>query len=173
MVPQEEFDWAKANSGAPSGFIGDYQYNPHTLSLSLNSQYDTLYLKSGVYFFSSITLNQQASLLPAPGANVSIYMTDNISLAQGASINPGGQPANFQIYSQGTELNIGEHSEFRAAFWGPNADIHIEQNTDVYGALVGASLKVVNSACIHYDRSLLQIKRGSINKMVIVAWREL
>lgn len=173
MIPQEEFDWARANSDAPGGFVGDYQYNSQTRSLSLDNKNDTLYLKSGVYFFSSITLSQQSSLMAAPGAQVTIYMTDNITLGQGTSVNPDGQPSNFLIYSQGTSLDIGQHSEFRAGFWGPNADIHIEQNTDIYGSLVGASVSVVNSACVHYDRNLLGVQRDTIDRMMIVAWREM
>ena len=135
--------------------------------------YDTLYLTSGVYLFSSITLNQQTSLNAGPGAKVTIYLTGNITLAQGGSINSGGQPQDFLIYSQGSQLSIQQHSEFRAGFWGPNADITIEQNTDVYGSLVGSSVEILNTACIHFDRSLLKVKRNSIEEMVIVAWREM
>jgi hypothetical protein len=99
-------------------------------------------------------------------------MTGNMTLNQGASINPGGSPADFLIYSTGTQLSINQGTEFRAAFWGPNANIKVEQNTQVYGSLTGKSVRIVNSACIHFDRSLLEYTRDEIERMEMVAWRQ-
>lgn len=170
-VTDSEYNWAESNSSAPLGFNGDYHYNSTTDALLLNN-YDTLELSSGVYYFSSISLGQQSAITLAPGANVTIYMTDNLSIGQGSSINPGGSPSDFIIYSQGDELNINQGTEFRAAFWGPNTDIKVEQNTDVYGALSGQTIRIVNSACIHYDRSLFGFQRKEIETVEQVAWRQ-
>jgi len=172
LIPDTEFDWAKSQSTVPVGLSGNFSYNPATGALAVNNQYDEVVLSSGVYYFSSITLNQQASIKVAPGAEVTIYMSGDLNLAQGSAVNPGGSPTDLLFYSQGSQLSIGEHTEFRAAFWGPNADISVEQNTDVYGSLVGASIQILNSACIHYDRSLQTLTRGNPTGVVIVAWRE-
>ena len=87
-------------------------------------------------------------------------------------MNPGGSPSDLIIYSQGSNLNIGQHTEFRAAFWGPDTDILIENNTDVYGSLIGGSFTMENSACVHYDRSLSKIKGLNVIGMKLVAWRQ-
>lgn len=173
FVTDAEYTWAKTTSLAPTGFSGKYSYNSATNALTLNNKYDTLVLSSGVYYFSSISLGEQSSIKLAPGAEVTIYMTGNMTLNQGASINPGGIPSDFFIYSKGTQLNINQGTEFRAAFWGPNANIKVEQNTSVYGALSGKSVRIVNSACIHYDRSLLRYTRDEIERMKMVAWRQM
>ncbi|HEX2897918.1 MAG TPA: pilus assembly PilX N-terminal domain-containing protein [candidate division Zixibacteria bacterium] len=173
FVTDAEYAWAKTTSSAPGGLSGKYSYNSTTYALTLNNKYDTLVLTSGVYYFSSISLGEQSSIKLAPGAEVTIYMTGNMSLNQGASVNPGGIPSDFFIYSKGTQLNINQGTEFRAAFWGPNANIKVEQNTSVYGALSGKSVRVVNSACIHYDRSLLRYTRDEIERMKMVAWRQI
>ena len=171
FVTDAEYAEAKTNSNAPAGFSGGYSYNAATNALSLNTD-DTLVLTSGVYYFSSVTLGQQSAIKLAPGAEVTIYMTGNMSLGQGSAINPAGSPADFLIYSKGTQLNINQGTEFRAAFWGPNTNIKIEQNTEVYGALSGKSVRIVNSACIHFDRSLLLYVRDEIESMQMVAWRQ-
>ncbi len=172
FVTDAEYASAKTNSNAPAGFSGKYLYDPTTNALTLNNKYDTLVLTSGVYYFSSVTLGEQSAIKLAPGAEVTIYMTGNMTLNQGASVNPGGKPNDFLIYSKGTALNINQGTEFRAAFWGPNANIKVEQNTNVYGALTGKSVRVVNSACIHFDRSLLKYVRKEIERMAMVAWRQ-
>ncbi len=171
FVTDAEYTTAKTISKAPTGFSGKYSYNKSTNALALNNK-DTLVLTSGVYYFSSVSLGQQSAIKLAPGAEVTIYMTENMSLGQGSSVNAAGSPTDFLIYSKGTTLNINQGTEFRAAFWGPNANIKVEQNTGVYGALSGKSVRLVNSGCIHFDRALLKHKRKEIEGMEMVAWRQ-
>ena len=173
MTPQSEFDWAESNNNAPFGFSGDFDYNSTTYALNLNNMYDTVTLSSGVYYFSTFSLRNQSALLLAPGAEVTIYMTGNLDLEQGSSINPGGTAADLIIYSQGTELNINNGTEFQAGFWGPDTYISIEQNTDVYGSIVGGVVSIANSACVHFDRKLLKYSKLILKEMAIVAWREM
>ncbi|TET96097.1 MAG: hypothetical protein E3J26_01745 [Candidatus Zixiibacteriota bacterium] len=173
IVSDSEFVWAESNNSAPAGFSGNFSYDPLTHALSLNNVYDTLVLSSGVYYFSTITLGNDASLQVAPGANVTIYMTDNLVLGQGGTVNTSGSAYNMIIYSKGSELILGQHTEFHGAFWGPNTAIIVEQNTNIYGSFVGKRIKIANSACIHYDRSLSKYQKDSIGKPGIVAWREL
>ncbi|UCC43714.1 MAG: hypothetical protein JSU65_11385 [Candidatus Zixiibacteriota bacterium] len=172
IIPQSEYDWAETISSAPSGFSGGYLYDPATYELSLATN-DVLTLSSGVYYFSSITLDNNTSIQVAPGAEVIIYMTGNLTVGQTSSLNPGGSPSDLLIYSQGTELNIGQSTEIRAAFWGPTTAISIQQNTDVYGSFVGQSILMQNSTCVHYDRSLREITSDKISEMIVVAWREI
>jgi hypothetical protein len=172
IIPQDEYDWADDNSNAPLGLSGSFHYTSSNDNLRLNSQGDTVQLTSGVYFFNDIVLSQQSVLTLAPGAEVTIYMTGNLSLGEGSALNPNGSPADLVIYSQGSLLEIGQHTEFRAGFYAPDANIFIEQNTSVYGALVGQSISLHNSACIHYDRALYKKTRGEVENMVVVAWHE-
>lgn len=173
IVPDSEFVWAENNNSAPAGLSGSYLYDPVTHALNLNNVYDTMVLASGVYYFSTISLGQYASLQVAPGAEVTIYMTDNLTVGQDASVNPDGSTSSLLIYSKGTELNLGQHTEFHGGFWGPNAVIDVEQNTDVYGSLVGSSVTIANSACVHFDRSLSKVTRDSVTGVQVIAWREL
>ena len=130
-------------------------------------------LSDGVYYFSSLTLGQEASLQIAPGANVEIYMTGDLTIGQFSSVNHSGSAADLTVYSQGNLLELRNHTEFVGAFWGTNTDIFVENNTDVYGSIIGKSVHIENSACIHFDRSLLKLVTTEIERMEIVAWREI
>ncbi|MCH9032802.1 MAG: hypothetical protein IIB00_11175, partial [candidate division Zixibacteria bacterium] len=170
-VSQEDFDWAEDNSYAPVGFSGSYNYAVGTKTLRLRND-DSLELQSGVYYFSSITLNEGGTITLAPGAKVTIYVVGDLTLNQHSSLNPGGSPGDFIIYSQGSTLNISQHTEFRAAFWGPETNILIENNTEVYGSFIGKSFTMENSACVHYDRSLVKIKGSDVLGMEMIAWKQ-
>ncbi len=172
LADASDYAWAETNSLAPAGFTGSYFYDPTTDALTLNN-YDTLVLSDGVYYFSSLTLGQEASLQIAPGANVTIYMTGDLNIGQHAAVNSGGSASDLTIYSLGSVLNLGQHTELVAAFYGPTTDITIDNNTAVYGSLIGASVSISNSACIHFDRSLLKLMQTEITRMAIVAWREI
>ena len=167
-----DYSWAQANSLAPSGFTGSYFYDPTTDALSIGND-DTLVLSDGVYYFSSLTLGQQSSLQIAPGADVTIYMTGDLTIGQFSSVNHGGSATDLTVYSQGNMLELRNHTEFVGAFWGTNTSIFIENNTDIYGSIIGASVNIENSACIHFDRSLLKLITTAIERMDIVAWRQM
>ncbi|MDM7974328.1 MAG: hypothetical protein QUT27_14915, partial [candidate division Zixibacteria bacterium] len=62
---------------------------------------------------------------------------------------------------------------FCGTFFGPNAHIQYDQTTQVYGALVGNSIKLDKGACFHYDRNLAKIRHGTTGEMIQVAWKEL
>ena len=172
LVDASDYAWAETNSLAPSGFTGSYTYIPFTDELRLNN-YDTLVLSDGVYYFSSLTLGQDASLQIAPGANVEIYMTGDLTIGQFSSVNHGGSATDLTVYSQGSLLELRNHTEFVGAFWGTNTNVFVENNTDVYGSIIGKSVNIENSACIHFDRSLLKLITTEIERMDIVAWREI
>lgn len=172
LVDASDYAWAETNSLAPSGFTGSYTYIPFTDELRLNN-YDTLVLSDGVYYFSSLTLGQDASLQIAPGANVEIYMTGDLTIGQFSSVNHGGSATDLTVYSQGNMLELRNHTEFVGAFWGPTTNVFVENNTNVYGSIISASVNIENSACIHFDRSLLKLITTEIERMDIVAWRQM
>ena len=172
LADASDYAYAQSNSLAPAGFTGSYFYDPTTDALLLNN-YDTLVLSDGVYYFSSLTLGQHASLQIAPGANVQIYMTGDLDIGQHSDVNSGGSASDLTIYSQGSTLTLGQQTELVAAFYGPTTNIIVDNNTNIYGSLIGASVNISNSACVHFDRALLKLLQTEIERMEIVAWRQL
>jgi len=173
IIPQSEFDYAKANNDALTGISGsNYTYDPSTYALTSGSS-GNIELTSGIYYFSSIQVGQGTTFTLAPGASVTIYVTGDVILNQGSTMNDGGNPADLIIYSQGSTLQFDQDNIFYGSFYGPNAHIQYDQTTSAYGSLVGSTVQLDQDACFHYDRNLSKIKKGTTGKMFLVAWREL
>lgn len=173
LISQSEYNWAEANSAAPSGFIGSgYTYNSITHDLTLGSG-DELTLSSGVYFFNNVTLGQSSNIKIDSGAEVTIYLTGDFVAGQNSTVNANGNPSDLLIYSTGDYLTLDQSVEFRAGFYGPNTTFTISQNTNLYGSIVAASVLLKQGSCIHYDRDLVEIIRDQPNKVAMVAWRQI
>jgi len=172
-TPQEEYDYAAANSNVTLGLSGaNYNFNSGTKALNVGAG-GVVTLQSGIYYFSSITTDQNAQIKLAPGADVKIYVTGDITLGQYTETNKDGTPDQLQIFSQGSNLSFNQYNIFVAAYYGPNAHIQYDQTTNAYGSLVGGSIKLDKGACFHYDRNLANLKKGTTGEMVKVAWKEL
>lgn len=172
-IPASEFTWAESVNAAQHGMSGSgYSYNngSHTL---VSGAYANIVLTSGVYYFSSIELGQGTTVSLAPGASVTIYVTGDITLHQGSTMNDGGSPSDLLIFSNGSSLQFDQNNKFYGAFYGPNAHVQYDQTTEVYGSLVANTLKLDQYACFHYDRNLAKIKKFKTGDMQMIAWREL
>jgi len=173
FIPDSEYDWAKANSDASTGISGSgYTYSNGSRNLTAGS-YANIVLQSGVYYFNDITLGQGSTLSLAPGAAVTVYVNGDITLNQQSTLNDGGSPMDFIIYSRGSSLQFDQDNLFYGAFFGPNATIQYDQTTQVYGSLVGYSIKLDQGACFHWDRSLADITKGKTGEIVAVTWGEM
>ena len=100
-------------------------------------------------------------------------MSGKLELSQYSSINAGGKPANLQIYSLGNKLTLENNTELRAAFYGPNTDVVIDNNTGFYGSVMARTVEMRNHSCFHYDRSLADLVTGETGELKMIAWKEL
>lgn len=173
IIPDSEYDWAKSVSNAPAGFLGtNYSYNNGSKALDVKTG-GNLVLTSGVYYFSSIQLQQDAKITLAPGAEVTIYLTGNMTIQQYATVNLGGSPADFVVFSKGTAFSMFQNTAFYGAFYGPNATFKGRQDQELYGSIVANDISLHQNTCFHYDRQLGQLRHGTTGEMVKVAWRQL
>jgi hypothetical protein len=171
-IPSTEYDWAKGVSKATTGISGSgYAYNNGTKILSGGAN-SNIVLQSGVYYFSSITLGQGSKITLASGANVKIYVNSDITLGKNTQVNNLGLPSNFQVFSKLGTLKFNQGNIFYGTFYGPNGHVQFDQTTQVYGSVVSKTIKLDQTACFHYDRSLGRVKHGTTGEMLAVAWRE-
>ena len=170
-IPQEDFDWAEAHSAVSTGLSGDYFYDAVDKSLSVGAN-ETVVLEDGVYYFSKIDLGTNSRLEIADGAEVTIYMTDSLILGECSALNPSQPPPSLQIYSSGGVYTMGQDTEISAAFYGPNAELLLENSCEVYGSIMANEVNMENIACVHFDRALLEVEGGKTGDMTMIAWRE-
>ncbi|MFH1700297.1 MAG: pilus assembly PilX N-terminal domain-containing protein [Candidatus Zixiibacteriota bacterium] len=173
IIPASEYSWAESNSIAMTGISGsNFNYNNGTKDLTLGSSGDIV-LQSGVYFFDDITLGQDSRISLAAGAQVTIYVTGTVHFAQNSVFNETGKPSDALFFSNGPLLQFDQGNIFNGAFYGTDAHIQYDQTTQVYGSLVGNSIKLDKGACFHYDRDLANLQRKSVDDYEAFAWREL
>jgi hypothetical protein len=168
-IPDEEFAWAESVSEAKTGLSGACTYKSGTKELDATGPFT---LESGVYYFSSISLRNSASLKLAPGAEVTIYVTGDININNSAEINVGGDCSDLVFYSRG-DLYLKNSGNIRAVFYNPDGTADLRNTGEFYGSIVANDIIAHNSANFHYDRSLSEIQRKGKDNFDLVAWCEL
>jgi hypothetical protein len=146
-----------------------YDNVTYNLTLGLSQ---VLTLASGVYYFVDITLLSNSSIVLAPGAEVTIYTTGTLTLNNNTSINAGGVPADLLILSSGTVAAVGNDTEICAAFYGPDADVTLDNSCDWFGSLITNSATLKNTGCVHYDEALAGKATATTGKMLMASWVE-
>jgi hypothetical protein len=168
-IPDEEFAWAESVSEAKTGLSGACTYKSGTKELDATGPFT---LESGVYYFSSISLRNSASLKLAPGAEVTIYVTGDININNSAEINVGGDCGDLVFYSRG-DLYLKNSGNIRAVFYNPDGTADLRNTGEFFGSIVANDIIAHNSANFHYDRSLAEIQRKGKDNYDLVAWCEL
>lgn len=171
-IPEMEFDSAQFYNNASTGITGNnFNYISFTDNLTIRKN-GNVTLTSGVYFFDNITIEKGAQLILAPDAEVVIYLTNSFTASQDSKINSLGIPSKLQIYSKGTTFTVSQSTEMYASVYAPNADIEINQNDMLYGSFIGKSVIMSQGACIHFDRSLLEVSKRQMGEVLMIAWKE-
>ncbi len=140
----------------PPGYYGD-------VGLSNGA---TIALQAGTYVMNSLYVGGGITVtMPASGA-VIIYIvgtpdsyltgtTPVVNLSNGTVANNGGVPANLQVLYGGTgTIDLGGGTSQYGVTYAPNATVNINNNNDLYGAVVGGTINFAGGAGVHYDQAL-------------------
>ncbi len=168
-IPADAYAAAAASNDNLSGISGTYTYDPVSHSLESDG---TVTLGDGTYYFSDVTLFNSASLVVAPGAEVTIYVTGDIEMKNSAEINTAGVPSDLIIYSQG-DIYLKNSGDIRAVFYAPESTADLRNSGEFYGSIVASDIIAHNSSKFHYDRQLGSIGWPGLGDMAAVAWREM
>jgi hypothetical protein len=119
---------------------------------------DNLTLTGGKYYFTSIGFDA-AKHSQVPGSitvtgPTEMYVLGNIGLTAQGTFNTLADPHNLSIYCAGTSVSITGGAEFYGTITAPNADVVMAGNADMYGALIGKTVKLAGSFNFHVDESL-------------------
>lgn len=130
----------------------DRKYGSITLS-----GHNSMTLGDGVYVFDSIRLSGQADIVLAPGAKATVYVLNDLDLSGQGVANASGKPKNLTFYggpSLTSEITVTGNAAAYYRVYAPNAPVKIAGNGDVFGSVVGKTVRNVGNGKIHYDRSL-------------------
>jgi Flp pilus assembly protein TadG len=123
----------------------------HSGNLSM-SAHDSLTLPAGNYYLSSFTAIGHAAInVTGP---VNIYVNGDIDLA-GAMTLTANHSTDVQIFdvSAGSSITLSGSSAVSAEIYAPQCDVTISSNTNLYGSVIGQTIKMTGNAGAHYDQS--------------------
>jgi len=119
-------------------------------SLHAGEVYD---LPPGTYYLRNVTLNGGATLnINGP---TTLYVTGTFRREGGCYVNNNTQLAeNLQILSTGGAVDITSDNPFYGVVYAPQSRVTLNGDADLFGAIVGRTLRVNGSGMAHYDESL-------------------
>lgn len=131
----------------------------------------TLTLTSGNYYFSSIDMKEGSTLLvKATNGPVNIYLSGSASFKNSGAINPGGQPTDFNLFSNSSAtITVANSAEFKGLIYAPKAWVDMKNSGDVYGVIWGTDVTIRNSANMFVDLSLLNKFQSS--RLSLISWK--
>lgn len=121
-----------------------------------------------------VKIDAQASILIAPGSKLILYLgTENTQLNGQGLVNTSGFATNCIVYGKNNcqQIEINGGSAFKGYLYAPYADITVNGNAGVSGAMVGNTFQINGNMMVHYDESLREPQPGSSIYRVL-SWRE-
>jgi Flp pilus assembly protein TadG len=144
------------NSTAPPIWQGNGWRNPIGANGDFSLNAGEIYtLPSGTYYLRNFTINGGATLIIDPhNGPVKIYVTGTYRREGGALINNTHLAKNLQILCTGSTVTVTSTNDFYGVVYAPQADVTLNGDSDLFGAVVGRTLKINGSGYAHYDESL-------------------
>jgi hypothetical protein len=125
---------------------------------------------------SVLDVTGNASLIVPAGSTLQVYAEGDIKIAGNGMSNANTRPISCLIWgtnttSFGQSIQIAGNGVLKSVIYAPNADIQINGNGEVMGAVVGKTITLVGNADFHYDESLATY--GANAAFGVTRWREL
>lgn len=128
---------------------------------------------AGTYYFSGdVSFGSQVEFRAPSTGEVKVYVGGTWNSGGGSLVNGQGVPSSFQIYgtSTCTEITVNGGNDAFFVVYAPTAEVTVQGNSDVYGAIVGRDVKVAGNAKIHYDRALSAFDSATVT-MFRESWK--
>ena len=129
-----------------------------------------------IYVTGDLRLGNGDEVEIQPNASLIVFLGGNLYVDNSGGINNlTKDPKKLKIYGLDTCTNIDFKNSgiFYGAIYAPDADIHLYNGFNVYGAVVGKSFTQDVNANFFYDMSLREVDASEIGvHMVIKRWSE-
>ncbi|MBI2497611.1 MAG: hypothetical protein HYV75_06760 [Opitutae bacterium] len=125
---------------------------------------------------SALDVTGNASILVPEHSSLTVYAESDVLIAGNGLGNANIRPISCRIWgtgaaNSGQRLQIAGNGALKAVVYAPNAEVSINGNGDVMGAIVGRTITFTGEASFHYDESLANY--GDNTPFRVVRWREL
>ena len=110
----------------------------------------------------------------APGATLALYVAaKDANISGNGVVNESGIATAFSYYGlpSNESLSLGGNSSFAGLIYAPDAEVTLNGNTDVSGAIFCREATLNGTINFHYDEAFKN--PGGLDRYVIASWQEL
>jgi hypothetical protein len=122
--------------------------------------------KTAVSISESVDMSQQSGFYVDQGGEVVIYFggKGSMSIAQSGTIDVenGVQDATRLLvygHSDAGTLKLSQNGVYIGGFYWLGADVRVQSNVEIYGALIGGDVDIASNVNVHFDDALRSIGR--------------
>lgn len=145
----------------PASAIGGskYKYKASTGDLSVSGQGSIVLNGAGPFYFSSLSVDGQATVSVSSSQHVDIYVSDDFSANGNAIANGAYLPSGISIIACGSPKKpstwqITGNAMAYFVLYAPNHDVQVAGNGQLFGCLVGDDVTLDGNGQVHLDESL-------------------
>ena len=130
-------------------------------------------LPAGTYYLTHAEVRSHATLnVDTGGGAVTIYLEGGFETWPGCDINVSGNPADFRIFSNSTELIwLRPNNTLKLFIYAPYADVRVWPNAMFCGAIWAKDIDLHPNGDVFIDLTLLEKIKS--NRISIVSWKEI
>jgi hypothetical protein len=123
-----------------------------------------------------LSVTGNAAILIPEGSRLTVFAEGDIKVAGKGMGNGNVQPITLQVYgtsksASGQVIHLAGNGALKSAVYAPNAEVRLNGNGDMMGAVVARDIKLTGNAAFHYDEALAA--EGTGMPFGVVRWREL
>lgn len=124
----------------------------------------------------ALDVTGNASIIVPDGSSLTVYIEGDCKIAGNGLGNGNRRPGTCQIWgtstsAAGQSFQVAGNGALKAVIYAPNADVKLNGNGDIMGAVVARDVIFTGNARFHYDESLAN--PGDNAPFGITRWREL
>ncbi len=124
----------------------------------------------------AISVTGNASIIIAAQSSLTLYVEGDMQIAGKGLANNNTRPSTCLIYGVNTSpagqvLQLAGNGALRAAVYAPNANVTLNGNGDMMGAVIGRRINLTGNADFHFDESLQNLDDNM--PFTVTRWREL
>jgi Tfp pilus assembly protein PilX len=123
---------------------------------------------------TAIELTGNASIIVTENSSLTVYAESDIKIAGKGLANGNTRPVSCRIFGTGPAgqaIKVAGNGALKAALYAPNADVTVNGNGDIMGAIAARTVTFTGNALFHYDESLA--REGDSMPFAVTRWREL
>jgi Tfp pilus assembly protein PilX len=123
---------------------------------------------------SALELTGNASIIVPEKSSLTVYVEADLKIAGKGLANANIRPVSCRIFGTGPTgqaIKVAGNGALKAAIYAPNADVTVNGNGDIMGAIAARTVTFTGNALFHYDESLA--REGDGTPFAVTRWREL